>query len=146
MTRFLEFISKKVIIIKVKLGLILLLLIVFFVVGCSSDSYSTTMYFNQIIDSDNNHRLLTIRSFRGTRTESFTVSEGSEILFSGTTEQGEIEFKLKSPEGELILSTLISPEKESEKTISGPWKAGTYSFELKAKEAKGVRIELVFKR
>ncbi len=134
------------IIIKVKLGLIFLLLIGFLGGGCSSDSYSTTTYFNQIVDGDHNNRLLTIGSFRGKRTESLTVSEAREILFSGKTRSGEVEFRLKSPEGEKIFSTTILPDIVSAEALPGPWKAGTYSYELKAKEAREVRIELVFKR
>jgi len=135
-----------VIIIKVKLGLIFLLLIGFLGGDCSSDSYSTTMYFNQIVDGDNNNRLLTIGSFRGKKTESLTVSEAREILFSGITGSGEMEFRLKSPEGEKIFSTTILPDIESAESLPDPWKAGTYSYELKTKEAGEVRIELIFKR
>ncbi len=57
-----------------------------------------------------------------------------------------MKFRLKSPEGEKIFSTIILPDIESAETIPGPWKAGTYSYELKAKESREVRIELVFKR
>jgi uncharacterized protein YneF (UPF0154 family) len=125
------------------LAILILVLTLLFVTGCTKSSYVAIKYMTKYIDRDPRHQVHSFKSLRGHVEKAFRIPGASSLNIQGQLEEGDISVKLKGPSGNDMLNIDISSG-SVHKEIPGPFAGGRYKLIFHTKYAKVGKIELIF--
>lgn len=128
---------------KTSIRFTLILLVTMTLIGCNSGGYRTTSYLNLKTDNPQ-EQLLNIGKFSGTKTDEWVFTEASEIMIECIVEKGSLNIALYDINNDQIFDKEVKDGEDLKETFNGEFEAGTYSFIITSRKAKGITIRLEF--
>lgn len=120
--------------------------ILFTIVGCTTTTggFQANGYFDTIVGNEQ-HRELTIVSFKGTSNSSYKIDAADKLYVELEIGSGTMNYKLQDPNGNVIFDEKVSSSDGLIKLeFEGPFDAGQYRGTLRCKDGMFIRVELKF--
>ncbi len=123
--------------------ILILLLISFVLIGCSTSGYRAVMFIDAIVEGNEQHRRLTIKTFDGNYESVYKISQADKLTIELEIEKGTLEYKLVDPNGDLVYEDTITNDKK-QINLEGSFIPGRYRAYFGSKKGENLRMELVF--